>query len=155
MSGYRYSLVSAKDAQAHGVQRTFQLVADIGREHLFPSQRNRCAVCKHSPHETNQALVSVNIHSHLFGGLLFCLLPLYAVHEVYPGQPNAGLADVVVFAVFFYGVAVCFLLSATYASITPATFSTVDVEADSTFSPATAPALLRLAINSITLVLFC
>lgn len=147
--------MSAEDAQAHSVQRTVQLVAVIDQEHLFPSQRNRWAVRKHLPHETNQALVSVNIHSHLFGGLLFCLLPLYAIHKVYPGQPNAGLADVVVFAVFFYGVAVCFLLSATYASITPATVSIADAEADSTFLPATAPALLHWAINLITLVLSC
>ena len=62
----------------------------------------------------------MNIHSHLFGGLLFGLLPIYALRKVYSGQPNAGLADVLVFAVFFYGVAMCYLLSATSVLLTPA-----------------------------------
>lgn len=56
--------------------------------------------------------MTVSIHSHLFGGVLFCLLPLYALYNVYPRQPYAGRLDVAVFAGFFYGVAVCFFLSA-------------------------------------------
>ena len=57
-------------------------------------------------------LKSVNIHSHLVGSILFFLLPLYAYHSVYLRQPNATVADLVVFATFFFGVAICFLLSA-------------------------------------------
>ncbi|KAJ9610334.1 hypothetical protein H2200_005111 [Cladophialophora chaetospira] len=57
---------------------------------------------------------TVNIYSHLFGALLFCLLPLYTLREVYPRQADADLWDVMVFAVFFYGVAICFFLSASF-----------------------------------------
>lgn len=93
----------------------------------------------------------MNIHSHLFGSLLFCLLALYTFQKLYPRQSSAEVADVVVFAVFFYGVAVCFLLSATYASTTPATVSLANAEVVSTFSLATALASLRWEINLITL----
>lgn len=56
--------------------------------------------------------ISVNIHSHLVGSIVFFLLPFYAYNSVYLRQPNARVADLVVFATFFFGVAICFLLSA-------------------------------------------
>jgi len=56
----------------------------------------------------------VNIHSHLFGSILFLLLPLYAYQGVYSRYSNARAADIVVFSTFFYGVAICFFLSATF-----------------------------------------
>jgi predicted membrane channel-forming protein YqfA (hemolysin III family) len=95
----------------------------------------------------------VKIHSHFFGGLLFCLLPLYAFHHVYHGQPDVVLADGVVFAVFFYGVAVCFLLSATYAYMIALTVSTADCRAGTTFCPTTVPVLLHWETSLITSVL--
>ena len=129
-------------------------MAHIVEEHFHPSQRNWWAFRNHLSYETNQELVSVNIYSHLFGSLLFCLLALYTFHKVYSGQSSAGVVDVVVFAVFFFGVAVCFLLSATYTTSTPATVSVANTEIVFIFSLATALASLRWAINLITLELY-
>ncbi|TGO84005.1 hypothetical protein BPOR_0563g00030 [Botrytis porri] len=53
----------------------------------------------------------VNIHSHLLGALLFTLLPIYIYHSLLPRYHDAATADLVVFALFFGGVAVCFGLS--------------------------------------------
>jgi hypothetical protein len=61
--------------------------------------------------------ISVNIHSHLIGSIVFFLLALYAYNSVYLRQPNARVADLVVFAAFFFGVATCFLPSALYADL--------------------------------------
>lgn len=57
--------------------------------------------------------VTVNIYSHLLGSLIFAILPCYTYYEVFPRYPSASLADFIVFSTFFYGVAICFLLSAT------------------------------------------
>ncbi|TGO39102.1 hypothetical protein BHYA_0060g00130 [Botrytis hyacinthi] len=54
---------------------------------------------------------TVNIHSHLIGAILFALLPIYIYHTLLPRYHNAATADLVVFALFFGGVAVCFGLS--------------------------------------------
>ncbi|THV55812.1 hypothetical protein BGAL_0003g00540 [Botrytis galanthina] len=53
----------------------------------------------------------VNIHSHLIGAVLFALLPIYIYHTLLPRYHDAATADLVVFALFFGGVAVCFGLS--------------------------------------------
>ena len=90
------------------------VVAGDHSQHFLSSQRNWWV---HHPtfHPSNlTSWLLVNIHSHLLGSLLFCLLPLCAMPHTYPR--TAGLADMLVFAAFFYGVAVCFFLSATYAS---------------------------------------
>lgn len=55
----------------------------------------------------------VNIYSHLLGSTLFAYLPLYTYTQLYPRYSSANLADVLVFSAFFFGVAICFLLSAT------------------------------------------
>ncbi|KAF7884584.1 uncharacterized protein EAF02_004920 [Botrytis sinoallii] len=54
---------------------------------------------------------TINIHSHLLGAVLFALLPIYIYHTLLPRYHDAATADVVVFALFFGGVAVCFGLS--------------------------------------------
>ena len=55
----------------------------------------------------------VNIYSHLLGSIIFAVLPVYTYDQVYQRYSSANLADVVVFSTFFFGVALCFLLSAT------------------------------------------
>ncbi|PVH99832.1 Hly-III related protein [Periconia macrospinosa] len=56
----------------------------------------------------------VNIYSHLIGSALFFALPFLVYRHLRPRYSRAGTADVVVFATFFFGVATCFLLSATF-----------------------------------------
>jgi adiponectin receptor len=56
----------------------------------------------------------VNIYSHLFGAVLFASLPFYIYSRVYPRYVSAQLGDIIVFSTFFFGVAICFLLSASY-----------------------------------------
>lgn len=46
------------------------------------------------------------------GCLLYLVLPLYAYQKLSQQESRASAADAAVFAVFFYGVALCFLLSA-------------------------------------------
>jgi hypothetical protein len=43
---------------------------------------------------------------------VFFLLTFYAYNSVYLRQSNAIVTDLIVFAAFFFGVATCFLLSA-------------------------------------------
>jgi adiponectin receptor len=50
---------------------------------------------------------TVNIHSHLIGGVVFALLPIY-FHLAF----NPLLADSVIVTLYLEGVATCFLLSA-------------------------------------------
>ena len=57
--------------------------------------------------------VAVNIYSHLIGSILFFMLAFYFYGMVYPRYPDASFADILVFSTFFFGVAICFLLSAT------------------------------------------
>ncbi|KAI9669491.1 MAG: hypothetical protein M1829_005080 [Trizodia sp. TS-e1964] len=57
----------------------------------------------------------VNIYSHLFGAVLFVALPFYTYSRVYPRYSSAQLGDIIVFSTFFFGVAICFFLSAWYA----------------------------------------
>ncbi|KAF7950853.1 uncharacterized protein EAE97_002405 [Botrytis byssoidea] len=60
---------------------------------------------------------TVNIHSHLIGAILFALLPIYIYHTLLPRYHDATTADLVVFALFFGGVAVCFGLSFVYHTL--------------------------------------
>lgn len=57
---------------------------------------------------------TVNIYSHLFGAAFFSLAPFYLYQVLHVHYIRATLEDLVVFFTFFYGVAVCFLLSSTY-----------------------------------------
>lgn len=56
---------------------------------------------------------TVNIFSHLIGSLLFFTLPIGVYKELAPRYATADRADVFVFATFFSGVAICFMLSTT------------------------------------------
>lgn len=58
-------------------------------------------------------IVAVNIYSHLIGSVLFVALAFYFYGQVYPRYSNANFADILVFSTFYFGVAICFLLSAT------------------------------------------
>lgn len=56
---------------------------------------------------------TVNIYSHLLGAVLFFGLPVLCYRSLsLPGILD--LADIIVFSTFFFGVAVCFLLSSTF-----------------------------------------
>lgn len=54
----------------------------------------------------------VNIHSHLIGSILFFTLPIPVYNSLRPKYISATTADIAVFSTFFFGVAVCFALSA-------------------------------------------
>ncbi|KAH8592041.1 hemolysin-III related-domain-containing protein [Bisporella sp. PMI_857] len=56
----------------------------------------------------------LNIYSHLFGTVLFLILPAYVYYTVYPRYASAHLGDIIVFSTFFFGVATCFFLSASF-----------------------------------------
>ena len=56
---------------------------------------------------------TVNIYSHLLGALLFLALPGWTYWLLSSRYATATAADYVVFSTFFYGVAICFYLSAT------------------------------------------
>lgn len=57
--------------------------------------------------------VSVNIYSHVVGAVVFLTTPVYIYQALYSLYPLATRADIVVFSIFFYGVSICFFLSAT------------------------------------------
>lgn len=57
---------------------------------------------------------TVNIYSHIIGAALFLTAPIYTYRALYLRYPRATRADIFVFATFFYGVSICFVLSATY-----------------------------------------
>ncbi|KAF1992596.1 Hly-III related protein [Aulographum hederae CBS 113979] len=57
---------------------------------------------------------TVNIWSHLIGAALFFGLPIPVYRELSPRYQSASTADILVFSTFFFGVAICFLLSATF-----------------------------------------
>ncbi|KAL8675469.1 MAG: hypothetical protein Q9168_000170 [Polycauliona sp. 1 TL-2023] len=56
----------------------------------------------------------MNIYSHLLGAAFFSIAPAYLYQKLKPDYLRATQGDVIVFSTFFYGVAVCFLLSSTY-----------------------------------------
>lgn len=57
---------------------------------------------------------TVNIYSHVIGAATFLTAPIYYYRALYLRYPLATQADVFVFSTFFYGVSICFILSATY-----------------------------------------
>ncbi|KAF2681642.1 mPR-typeG-protein-coupled receptor [Lentithecium fluviatile CBS 122367] len=57
---------------------------------------------------------TVNIHSHLIGSILFFTLPYIIYENLRPRYDTASTADIVVWSTFFFGVAICFLLSSTF-----------------------------------------
>ncbi|KAF2428642.1 HlyIII-domain-containing protein [Tothia fuscella] len=56
----------------------------------------------------------LNIWSHVFGAALFFTLPIYVFREILPRYGSASGADIVVFSTFFFGVAICLALSASF-----------------------------------------
>lgn len=61
---------------------------------------------------------SVNIYSHLIGSVLFVVLPIYIFRTEIPLRYKvATSADLEVCSIYFTGVAICFLLSATFHTI--------------------------------------
>ncbi|KAK4445670.1 hemolysin-III channel protein Izh2 [Podospora aff. communis PSN243] len=60
---------------------------------------------------------SVNIWTHLLGSVLFTLLSLYLYILLHPRYETASQADILVFACFFAGAAVCLGMSATYHTL--------------------------------------
>ena len=57
---------------------------------------------------------TVNIYSHVLGAAIFLTAPIYTYRALYLRYPLASQADVIVFSTFFYGVSICFFLSAIY-----------------------------------------
>ncbi|KAF2652991.1 HlyIII-domain-containing protein [Lophiostoma macrostomum CBS 122681] len=57
---------------------------------------------------------TMNIHSHLIGSILFLVLPIPTYRYLRPRYDTASTADIIVFSTFFFGVAICFALSATF-----------------------------------------
>ena len=57
---------------------------------------------------------TVNIYSHVIGAAIFLTAPIYTYPALYLRYPLAAQADIFVFSTFFYGVSICFVLSATY-----------------------------------------
>ena len=61
---------------------------------------------------------TINIYSHIFGTILFLTLPVLTYQTLYHRYSHASQSDIIVFSTFFYGVSICFALSATYHIIT-------------------------------------
>ena len=58
---------------------------------------------------------TVNIHSHLFGAAIFFTAPYFTYQAVSTDQATGfDWPDIIVFSTFFFGVAICFLLSSTF-----------------------------------------
>ena len=57
---------------------------------------------------------TININSHLFGAVLFFNLPFVSYRYFSHHATMICLSDMIVFSTFFFGVAICFLLSSTY-----------------------------------------
>ncbi|KAJ5059289.1 putative membrane protein [Bipolaris maydis] len=57
---------------------------------------------------------TVNIFSHVIGSIVFFTLPVPIYCSLQPRYATATTADVVVFSTFFFGVAICFALSAIF-----------------------------------------
>lgn len=61
---------------------------------------------------------TVNIYSHVIGASIFLIASIYTYRTLNLRYSKATQADILVFSTFFYGVAICFMLSATYHIIT-------------------------------------
>jgi len=60
---------------------------------------------------------TVNTFSHFIGALLFYLLPFVLHQELRPRYASASPGDIAVFALYLFGVAVCFTLSTAFHTI--------------------------------------
>jgi adiponectin receptor len=59
----------------------------------------------------------VNIFSHLFGAALFFALPFILYRELSQRYATASTGNTVVFALYLFGVATCFVLSVTFHTL--------------------------------------
>ncbi|KAF1825765.1 mPR-like GPCR protein [Dissoconium aciculare CBS 342.82] len=57
---------------------------------------------------------TINSYSHYLGAIVFALLPLYFHYAIQPTSPYARTDDLIVVAIYCYGVSICFTLSATF-----------------------------------------
>ena len=57
---------------------------------------------------------TINIYSHIFGAALFLILPVIIYKPLHHRYSQASQADIIVSSTFFYGVSICFVLSAIY-----------------------------------------
>lgn len=60
---------------------------------------------------------TVNIYSHLFGAVLFSIILILVCLALRQHYPASYSNDTTVFAAFFFGIIICFLLSATFHTI--------------------------------------
>ncbi|KAK1753155.1 hemolysin-III related-domain-containing protein [Echria macrotheca] len=61
---------------------------------------------------------TVNIFSHIFGALLFFVLPIYIFNATIPPRYDlASAADILVVSLYFLGVAICFTLSVIFHTL--------------------------------------
>lgn len=70
-------------------------------------------------------MFQVNIYSHLIGSILFFTLPFIVYETLQSRYQTASTADIIVFSTFFFGVATCFLLSATYVQLAHHLYATL------------------------------
>jgi adiponectin receptor len=56
----------------------------------------------------------VNIYSHLLGAILFAILPIYVYARARSHHAAIQIGDIIGFATFFFGVILCFSLSASF-----------------------------------------
>ena len=76
-----------------------------------PASGSFCQSLKSLGHIHNE---TVNIYTHILGAVLFGTLPFSMYSKVYRQYTNTQLGDIIVFSAFFWSVAVCFLLSASF-----------------------------------------
>lgn len=92
-------------------ERIFQ---NLCEERFCHTQRNWSASLIQQAITAWLMYVIVNIHSHLIGSLLFFSLPAWTFLVVFAEYANTSRLDVLVFSTFYFGVAICFLLSSTF-----------------------------------------
>lgn len=56
----------------------------------------------------------VNIYSHLLGAVLFVILPIYVYARVRNYHVAIQIGDIISFVTFFFGIILCFSLSALF-----------------------------------------
>jgi adiponectin receptor len=76
-----------------------------------PASGSFCQSLKSLGHIHNE---TVNIYTHLLGAVIFGTLPFPIYSKVYCQYTNTQLGDIIAFSAFFWSVAVCFLLSASF-----------------------------------------
>ncbi|KAF2808503.1 Hly-III related protein [Mytilinidion resinicola] len=55
---------------------------------------------------------TINIDSHIFGAAMFAFFPIHFYHHVYALNEYAKFLDIVLFVLYFFGVSMCFVCSA-------------------------------------------